>query len=142
MIRLNKLMEIRQTLQKKYSNGLISNKKQNGNAENKMNSFIEQTQKLILQHLEEDDFSANELAHYLHLSRSQVHRKIKALTGMSTSIYIRIVRLEKAKELLKSKELTISEIAYSVGFKSPFIFRSNIKRLMEKVRATPGLNSC
>ena len=54
-----------------------------------------------------EDFSSPELAGELHLSRSQVYRKIKALTDMSTAIYIRHIRLQKAKELLASTELSI-----------------------------------
>jgi AraC-like DNA-binding protein len=67
------------------------------------------------------------LARALNLSRSQVNRKIQALAGMSTSIYIRHIRLQKAKELLLSNELSISEIAYQVGFKSPVYFSQAFK---------------
>ena len=77
---------------------------------------------IILGHLEEEDFSGNELAQELFISRSQLYRKIKALTGKSTSLYIRFVRLQKAKELLASNTLRISEVAYRVGFKSPVYF--------------------
>jgi AraC-like DNA-binding protein len=68
------------------------------------------------------------MARELHLSRSQVHRKIKALTGMSPAIYIRHIRVQKAKELLASTQLSISEIAYQVGFKSPVYFSQVFKK--------------
>ena len=127
MIRLDKLMEIRKTLQQKYSGTLISNKTKRAVPENKEESFIEKIEKAILENLEEEDFSVNELARALFLSRSQVHRKIKALTGMSTAIYIRWVRLQKAKDFLASENLTISEVAYKVGFKSPVYFSQVFK---------------
>ncbi|MFQ5445463.1 MAG: ATP-binding protein [Saprospiraceae bacterium] len=127
MIRLDKLMEIRQTLQKKYSGMLMSNKTSGEIPAGKEGSFMEKIENAIIEHLEEEDFSVNELARALRLSRSQVHRKIKALTGMSTAIYIRHVRLQKAKEWLISDHLTISEVAYKVGFKSPVYFSQVFK---------------
>lgn len=127
IIRLNKLLEIRKTLQKKYSSTLISSQTHNYVLENKEDSFIEKTEKIILSHLEEEDFSIHELARELHLSRSQVHRKIKALTGMSAAIYIRHLRLQIAKGLLTSTQLSISEIAYQVGFKTPVYFSQVFK---------------
>jgi len=47
----------------------------------------------------------------------KLYRKLKAITGKSTAIYIRFIRLKKAKELISETEKTISEIAYEVGFK-------------------------
>ncbi len=127
IIRLNKLLEIRKTLQKKYSSTLISSQAHNTVPENKEDSFIEKTEKIILSHLDDESFSIHDLARELHLSRSQVYRKIKALTGMSAAIYIRHIRLQKAKELLGSSELSIAEIAYRVGFKTPVYFSQAFK---------------
>ena len=56
------------------------------------------------------------------MSRSQLHRKIKALTGKSPSLYLRSVRLTKAKKMIEEKAGNISEIAYTVGFSSPIYF--------------------
>lgn len=126
IIRLNKLLEIRQTLQKKYSSMLISSQPV-ASIENKEDTYIEKVEKIVLSNMEEEEFSIHELARELHLSRSQVHRKIKALTGMSAAIYIRHIRLQKAKELLGSSELSIAEIAYQVGFKTPVYFSQAFK---------------
>lgn len=127
MIRLNNLMDVRHKLQKKYSSSLISSHSATKPIETKEDTFIEKVEKIILGNIEDEDFSVNELARTLLLSRSQVHRKIKALTGMSTAIYIRSVRLRKSKELLPNEELSISEIAYQVGFKSPVYFSQVFK---------------
>jgi signal transduction histidine kinase/DNA-binding response OmpR family regulator/ligand-binding sensor domain-containing protein len=127
LIRTKKLLETRRTLQKKYSASLIELSNVEEASEVKEDSFIEKTHKIVVEHLGEEDFSVNDLARELHLSRSQVHRKIKALTGLSTAIYIRLIRLQKAKELLASDTLTISEIAYEVGFKSPVYFSQVFK---------------
>jgi len=56
------------------------------------------------------------------MSRTQVHRKLKALTNLSASLFIRQIRLQKALVLLQQTELTVSEIAYQVGFSSPNYF--------------------
>jgi len=127
IVRLDKLLEIRKTLQKKYSSALVSSQPGVMANKSKEDSFVEKVEKILLNHLEEDDFSIHELARELHLSRSQVHRKIKALTGMSTSIYRRHIRLQKAKELLASTELSVSEIAYRTGFKTPIYFSQVFK---------------
>jgi len=126
LIRLDKLMEIRKTLQKKYSSVLVSSLPAT-KLETREDSFIEKVEKIIIENLENDQFSVNELARTLHLSRSQIHRKIKALTNMSATIYIRHIRLQKAKELLITTELTISEIAYQTGFKTPVYFSQVFK---------------
>lgn len=131
IIRLNKLLEIRKAIQKKYSSALISSQPVKA-LKNKEDSFIEKTEKIILSHLGNEDFYIDELAYELHLSRSQVYRKIKALTGMSTAIYIRHIRLQKAKELLAATQLSISEIAYQVGFKTPVYFSQSFKETFGK----------
>jgi AraC-like DNA-binding protein len=51
------------------------------------------------------------------MSRTQLHRKLKALTGQSTASYIRSIRLQKAKSLLENSDLPIGEIADQVGYK-------------------------
>jgi AraC-like DNA-binding protein len=56
------------------------------------------------------------------MSRTTLHSKLVALTGMSISRYIRALRLGKAKELLVSTEQNISQIAYAVGFDDPKYF--------------------
>ena len=61
------------------------------------------------------------------MSRSQVHRKIKSLTGKSPSFYMRKLRLLKRKEMIEAKIGNISEIAYSVGFSSPAYFTKCFK---------------
>ena len=122
LIRLEKLLSIRQILQQKYMEELNVKDAKIASPKNQHISFIKQVEQHILLHLANDTFSVNDLAKLQHLSRSQVHRKIKALTGMPTSIYIRHLRLLKAKELIYTTDLTISEIVYQVGFKSPAYF--------------------
>ena len=62
------------------------------------------------------------LAAAMNMSRSSLHRKIKALTDLSSLDFIRIIRLKRAAELLQEGELRINEISDRVGFQSPSYF--------------------
>ncbi|WP_394698714.1 helix-turn-helix domain-containing protein [uncultured Draconibacterium sp.] len=75
-----------------------------------------------MNNLTNDDFSVRDLAQKVRLSRSQLHRRLKANTGLSASCFIRETRLIRASELLLANNKTISEIAYMVGFGSPSYF--------------------
>lgn len=128
LIRLDQLLATRQVLQQKYLAELSLGITSPAEPENPNQHFVHKVRQLVLDHLSDDRFSVNELAASLHLSRSQLHRKIKALTGMSTSNYIRHIRLLKAKELLQSSDETVSEILFKVGFNSPAYFSQAYKK--------------
>ncbi|NND05508.1 MAG: response regulator [Saprospiraceae bacterium] len=127
MIRMTRLLEMREKLQKKYMNSLLALHGDHKEVGNNMEDFVRKVENIVLEHLSDENFSVNDLARALFLSRSQVHRKIKALTGMSTSIYVRRIRLQKAKKLLADRSLSIAEIAHHVGFKSPIYFSQAYK---------------
>ena len=61
------------------------------------------------------------------MSRTQLHRKLRGVIGKSPSQYVRSVRLNRAKEMIKEQQGNISEIAYSVGFSSPAYFTKCFK---------------
>jgi len=61
------------------------------------------------------------------MSRAQFYRKIKALTGLPASIYLRTIRLAKAKKMIEENQGNISEIAFAVGFSSPSYFAKCFK---------------
>ena len=86
------------------------------------NTFLTKLQTIIEENIEDDTFGIPQLCQAACLSRSQLHNKIKAATGISTSIYIRNIRLKKAKHLLEHSDRNISEVAYEVGFKDPSYF--------------------
>ncbi|MCX2743861.1 AraC family transcriptional regulator [Mangrovivirga sp. M17] len=97
--------------------------------------FINRARDIILNNIEDEGFGVSSLADKLNLSRSQTNRKIKAITGASASHFIKEVRLDKAKELLKNSDLNISEIAFLTGFGSLSYFD---KCFHEKYGITPG----
>lgn len=89
--------------------------------------FITKMNTIIFSNLDNSDFSVEELAEKLKVSRVQLYRKVKAILGMSISDHINNIRLERAAEMLKSNDHTISEIAYTVGFSSPNYFSTAFK---------------
>ncbi len=87
--------------------------------------FIKNIQEFALD--KDNKTSMDDLARMLFTSRTQIHRKIKLLTGMSTTLYINHIRIEKAKELLKNTTLNVSEIGYEVGFDNANYFSKVFK---------------
>jgi AraC-like DNA-binding protein len=89
--------------------------------------FVRLINQTLETHLSDENFGIAELCDILNISRAQLHRKLKKLTGLSTSHYIRSLRLHFAKELLENSELNISEIAFNVGFSSATYFSRAFK---------------
>ena len=83
---------------------------------------LRKVQLLIEERLSDDELTVDHLAHELGMSRTQLFRKLKSLTDKSVVAFIRSYRLGGARQLLKSTELPISEVAYEVGFKNPAHF--------------------
>ena len=120
LIRLDRLLQIRQRLKERYATPMAFRKPEP--ALELEDSFIAKVVELIHENMDNEEFGTSQLAEKLYMSRSQVHNKLKALSGQSTSHFIRSIRLGKAKEFLQSHELNISEIAYEVGFSNPTYF--------------------
>lgn len=85
-------------------------------------SFPVRLHTVIDENLSDPSFSVESLGEKLHLSRAQLYRKVKDLTGMSPVEFIREARLDKAAHLLRTTARNVSEIAYEVGFQSPAYF--------------------
>lgn len=80
--------------------------------------FIKRLLSMIENNLADPDLGVDHLMNEAHLSRSQLHRKLKALTGHSATEFIRTVRLKRAAQLLQQQHGTVAETAYAVGFNS------------------------
>ena len=89
--------------------------------------FTRQLNEIIDSNIQNERFGVSELAYELNMSRSNLHRKIKGVTGDSVSQYLRKVRLSKAMELLKEQDFTVSEVAFAVGFGSVNYFSKCFK---------------
>ena len=84
--------------------------------------FVEQLQKTIERYLNDSEFSVESLSEEMNMSRAQLFRKTKTLMGVSPVELIRHIRLRKAKQMLLNTDMTIQQVAYSVGFTSPSYF--------------------
>ncbi|MCF1422877.1 helix-turn-helix domain-containing protein [Mangrovimonas futianensis] len=98
-------------------------------------TFIEQAEALILEHISNEQFGVSELADLMYMSRSNLLRKIKKETQLSASQFIRQIRLQKAMEMLKETDLTVSEVSYHVGFGNNSYF---IKCFRDQYGFSPG----
>ena len=86
------------------------------------NDFLNKITEIIEENISNEQFGVSELAREIGMSRSNLLRKIKKLTKLSVSQFIRQVRLKNAVEMLKQNSLTVSEVSFKVGFSSPSYF--------------------
>ena len=106
------------------------------NASNKLDrKFISEFTSIIESNLSNEDLSVDDIYKGLGISKIQLYRKTKALLGFNVNDYILSVRLQKAKYLLMNEDLTISEVAYKVGFSSQAYFSTVFK---SKFSVTPS----
>ncbi len=99
------------------------------------NDFLEKITEIIGENISNEQFGVSELAEATNMSRSNLLRKVKKLTGLSVSQFIRQVRLKKAMGILQERSLTVSEVSWQVGFSSTSYF---IKCFREQYGYPPG----
>ena len=121
-VRIENLINLRRKLQEKFGKSEYILKYKGEKVGSMDEKFMNKVIEVIEKHLSEEEYSIEELSSEIGMSRSQAHRKIKALTGKSPSIYMRTLRLLKAKNLIEKNIGNISEIAYLVGFSSHAYF--------------------
>ncbi|WP_204344842.1 hybrid sensor histidine kinase/response regulator transcription factor [Psychroserpens algicola] len=132
-LRIHMLIAKRKQLQERYSvKTIVETTKHKKEASDKNIIFLNKVIEGIHTHLDDSKFGATELAQFMAMSDSQLYRKLKAVSNTSTAIFIRKVRLEKGKELLKTTDLSVSEIAYSTGFNDPNWFSKAFKDEFEQ----------
>lgn len=120
------LLEDRKKMQQHYTKGFVL-KPLDSVVSVLDEKFYTKLQSVIDKQIQEPDFSADEFASIMAMSRMQLHRKLKSLLGVTTSEFIRNERLKMAVDLLKKGESSISEIAYSVGFNEVTYFSKCFK---------------
>ncbi len=90
--------------------------------------WLSRLEQVVTEHLTVTDFSVDMLADALHISRRNLYYKLRAGTGMTPNQYITEIRLNKARQLLESRQFeTIAEVCYAVGFKTPHYFSKLMK---------------
>ncbi|MGH7450767.1 MAG: response regulator transcription factor [bacterium] len=116
-VRIKNLIALRRKLQEKFKRQMVLRP-----SEISITSFDEAFLKkvvaLVEAHLEDESFSPDDLAAEVGMSRAQFYRKMRALTGQPAGLFIRSIRRQRAADLLKQGDGTVTEIAYKVGFSS------------------------
>lgn len=135
LARVKNLIEQRRKLQAYYRKTISGFAMPPGEEQSLEAKFLGKVRAAVEDNLDDENFSVVELGKIVGMSRSQLHRKLTALTGFSPNEVIRNMRLEYARRLLESKSGTVSEIAYRSGFSSPAYF---VKCFREYFGQTPG----
>lgn len=126
LVRMRKLLELRKKLFQRYSN-------ENGMSPSadplirKEDEFLKNLKDAVLRNLHNEDYNIPDLCREMAMSKSQLYRKFKALTGKSVARYLRTLRMQKARELLKTSTMNITEVGYEVGMKSLSTFSQVFK---------------
>jgi len=128
LIRLDKLHRLRQTLLEKYSQQDYTQHIATPKEPSLEDIFLQKVRDAIEPEIGNAHFSIPDLCKALYLSNIQLYRKLKALTGKTPSQFIRSYRLQKAKYLIQTSSLNISEIAYDLGFTDPAYFTRVFKK--------------
>lgn len=103
--------------------------------EDRDKQFLNQLHAIIQKNLSDSEFGVEDIGKGIGLSRVQLYRKVKAMTGSSVVDLLRKARLAKAKRLLESRSMSVSEVAYDVGFSAPSYFTKCFK---EEYGMLPG----
>ncbi len=130
-IRLRKLIELRRNLISKFKGLEVSD----DSFHELENQFLQQVKNAVIENINKSEFKIEDLENSMKLSKMQLYRKLKALTGMSPSIVVRDIRLNEAIKLIRKGELSVSEVAYEVGFSDPSYFTRAFK---EKFGTAPS----
>ncbi len=132
MLRVRKLLEQREMLRIKYSREIaeadrIEAEEQSQNINGNDREFIEKVDEFIQENIINSELDANALAETMHMSPTTLNRRIKSITGTNTTIYIRLKRLGRAKQLLQNTQMSMGEIQAVCGFESPSYFSRAFK---------------
>lgn len=90
--------------------------------------LMERIMKVVNKHLSDSDFNVDTLTTEVGISRTQLHRKMKEMTGLPVSEFIRNIRLEQAARLLEEQKINVTQVAYTVGFNNPAHFSTVFKK--------------
>lgn len=129
LARISNLLKQRKLLKNLYSTTKQTAEQQieESQLDNRDKQFMKQLHDIIQKNLDNSEFGVEDIGKEIGLSRVQLYRKVKAMTGSSVVDLIRKSRLAKARRLLESRSMSVSEVAYEVGFSSPSYFTKCFK---------------
>jgi signal transduction histidine kinase/DNA-binding response OmpR family regulator len=128
ILNIQNLLKIRHNIQKNFSNSKPAElPAEKASLLNIQDVFIQKIIQKVTANLDDENYGVEQLSDDIAISRSQLHRKLKATTGLSASALMRNIRLEKALALLNSNAGNVSEVAYMTGFSSQSYFTRSFK---------------
>jgi signal transduction histidine kinase/ligand-binding sensor domain-containing protein/DNA-binding response OmpR family regulator len=125
-LRVRNLIKTREELRKKFTSEMVL-KPAEVIVPSSQVQFMERIKSIIEANIENEAFGVDQLSDKAGLSRSQLHRKLKAITSQSTTEFIRNFRLQRAAQLILKDAGSMSEIAYKVGFNSQAYFNKSFQ---------------
>lgn len=123
---VSNMLEQRKKILDKFSNNILKMNDEELVSSDRV--FLHQAKEFVLNHIEDENLSVNDLAKHLNVSRFTLIRKFKKVNNSTPNFYIQKIRLEKAKELIKNKVANVTEIAFKVGFSSTTYFSYSFKK--------------
>ena len=136
LARIENLLRQRQLLKNLYQGSKEAEKEiSEAHLEDRDRQFLKQLQAIIQKNLSDSEFGVEDMGQQIGLSRVQLYRKVKAMTGSSVVDLLRKARLAKARRLLETRSMSVSEVAYDVGFSAPSYFTKCFK---EEYGMLPG----
>lgn len=129
LARIDNLLRQRKLLENLYrtTSPVIERQIEESQLDSRDKQFMKQLHDIIQQNLGNSEFGVEDIGKQIGLSRVQLYRKVKAMTGSSVVDLLRKARLAKAKRLLESHSMSVSEVAYEVGFSAPSYFTKCFK---------------
>lgn len=131
-LRINNLIENRRRLQLKFKS--LSMEETIGltdKGDSAENEFLKKAMHCMSEHLSDSDYDRDKFATDMGMSQSSLYNKLRSVTGMSVSSFMRDIRMKEACRLMRKKRgLRVSDIAYSVGYKDPKYFATTFKKEM------------
>ncbi|MCB0839540.1 MAG: response regulator, partial [Bacteroidetes bacterium] len=135
LIKVRNLIEQRRKLSQKLGRDIVRLSPEEIEVESADKQFLSRVITVIETYMADENFTIEDLSQEVGLSRSQLHRKLKGLVDQSPSVFLRTIRLKRAKQLLEEKVGTSAEISFLVGFNSPAYFTRCFR---EQFGVTPG----
>jgi signal transduction histidine kinase/ligand-binding sensor domain-containing protein/DNA-binding response OmpR family regulator len=129
-LKVKNIVRMRQVLQKLFQNHEVLNIEPKRVVLTSADElFVKQSLESIENNIGNTDYAVEDLSRDVGMSRTQLYRKLKALTGQSANEFIRTIRLKRAAQLLEQNQLTVAEVTYEVGFSDLQHFRECFKKL-------------
>ena len=129
-LRIDNIIENRKRIQHDYHLETAEQTRQKiGSAKSPDEMFLSKALEFVYAHLEDDDYDRDALAADMGASSSTIYNKLRSITGLNVSGFIRDIRLKEARRLAQSDPtLRVSDLAYKVGFRDPRYFSTCFKK--------------